>query len=68
MKNNSEMTLEKAIKKLEEITNALSSESTNIDTSIKLYKEAKQLIKEISKKLDEVKGQIKVIENNDSEK
>lgn len=65
MKNNSEMTLEKAIERLEEITNALSSESTNIDTSIKLYKEAKQLVKDISKKLDEVKGQIKIIEDND---
>ncbi len=67
-KSNEEMTLEQAIEKLEEITSTLSSESTNIDVSIQLYKDAKQLIKDISKKLDEVKGQIKVIDNNVNEK
>lgn len=58
---NKEIDFEKSLKKLDEIIEKISSQSSTIDESLKMYEEAKSIISELQNALDEVKGKIETV-------
>ncbi len=58
---NKEIDFEKSLKKLDEIIEKISSQSSTIDESLKMYEEAKSIINELQNALDEVKGKIETV-------
>lgn len=49
---------EKALARLEDISRQMSDEATSLDLSVELYKEAAELISQITKRLAEAKLEI----------
>lgn len=63
-----EMTFEKAVSRLEEITVKIEDPNTSIEESVELYKEAVTFIKYCTKTIDEAELQVKaVINGNETE-
>lgn len=56
-----DMTFEKAVARLEEITAKIEDPSTSIEDSVALYKEAAELIKYCTKTIDEAELQVKTV-------
>lgn len=55
------MNFENKLKRMEEIATALRNNETELDKSIELYKEGMLISKELEKKLESVKREIKII-------
>lgn len=55
------MSFETDLKRLEEITAKLRSDETGLEESLKLYEEAAQLNKKLTKTLEEVKRKIEMV-------
>ncbi len=58
-----EIDFEKSLKRLDEITNKISSGDISLDESLALYKEAKEIIAKLQAALEEAKDKVeKVVE------
>lgn len=55
------MSFETDLKRLEEITAKLRSDETGLEESLKLYEEAAQLNKKLTKTLEDVKRKIEMV-------
>ncbi|MGD1822783.1 MAG: exodeoxyribonuclease VII small subunit [Pleomorphochaeta sp.] len=55
------MNFEKKLERMEEIASALRNNDTPLEKSIELYQEGMILSKELEKKLDDVKREIKIV-------
>ena len=64
---NNDMTVEEALKRLEQINAALESGKPTLDEAIQLYKEGVELSAMCKKKLDNAKMQIKVLDGSGNE-
>jgi exodeoxyribonuclease VII small subunit len=61
------MTYENAIKRIEQIAEALENESTSIDTSMSLFEEALSLISFCDKKLKQIQQKVSILTEDDKE-
>lgn len=59
------MSIEEEIKKLEEITNKLESNTLSLDESLKLYKKGIEISESIKKEIENAKSQINYIESEE---
>lgn len=57
-------TFEEKYKKIEEILQEIESNKDNLDMSIKLYDQAKELYRELENSLTEYKSKVEIIEND----
>lgn len=64
---NTDMTVEEALKRLEQINAALESGKPSLDEAIELYKEGVELSAMCKKKLDNAKMQITVLDEDGTE-
>lgn len=64
---NNDMTVEEALKRLEQINSALESGKPTLDEAIALYKEGVELSAMCKKKLDNAKMQITVLGDDGTE-
>jgi len=55
------MNFENKLKRMEEIATTLRNNETELDKSIELYKEGMLISKELEKKLESIKREIKII-------
>ena len=56
-----ELTFEKAMKRLEEIVNALESGQVSLDDSLKLFEEGNKIVKDLYLELNNAKGKITIL-------
>ena len=57
-------TFEEKYKKIEEILQEIESNKDNLDMSIKLYDQAKELYRELENSLTEYKSKVEIIESD----
>lgn len=57
-------TFEEKYKRIEEILQEIESNKDNLDMSIKLYDQAKELYKELENSLTEYKAKVEIIESD----
>ncbi len=58
---NEELTIEKAIERMEEIQEKIQSGEISLNESVKLFEEAAKLYQYISSKLDELENRVKIL-------
>ena len=56
---------ETALKKLEEVVEKLESGEVSLDQSLKLFEQGISLVRQCSKRLDEVEGKVQVLVSDD---
>lgn len=64
METKTEITYEKALARLEQILEKLSSSSTPLDESLSLYEEGDKLLRYCSKRLDDAEQKIEILLKN----
>ncbi|MBR1918530.1 MAG: exodeoxyribonuclease VII small subunit [Spirochaetales bacterium] len=60
------MSFETDLKRLETITEKLKDENTGLEESLKLYEEASELSKKLSKTLEEVRRKVEAVKEDGS--
>ncbi len=60
------MSFETDLKRLETITEKLKDEKTGLEESLKLYEEASELAKKLSKTLEEVRRKVEAVKEDGS--
>ena len=61
------MSFESDLKRMEEITELLKDENTGLEESIKLYEEATNLGKKLSKTLNDIQRKVEVVTSSDED-
>ena len=59
------MSFESDLKRMEEITDLLKKEDTGLEESIKLYEEANELVKKLTKTLTEIQRKVEKVTSDD---
>ena len=64
---NTELTLEQAFSRIDEITKALEDPHTSLEDSFVLYQEGSNLLKAANEKIDLVQKQVQILQHTQSE-
>ncbi len=64
---NTELTIEQAFSRIDEITKALEDPNTSLEESFALYQEGSKLLKAANEKIDMVQKQVQILQHTQAE-